>query len=53
MDRKGFGDDQPARAMQDLRTRLHSLSCDGMGKKRRATTLFRYVRATQESTLGG
>jgi len=43
MDRKGFGDDQLARdvrkaqqAMQDLRMRLHSLSCDGMGKTRRA-----------------
>jgi hypothetical protein len=42
MDRKGFGDDQLARdvrkaqqAMQELRMRLHSLSCDGMGKKRR------------------
>ena len=43
MDRQGFGDDPLAdgvreaqRAMQDLRIRLHSLSCDGMGKKRRA-----------------
>jgi imidazolonepropionase-like amidohydrolase len=37
MDRKGFGDDRLAadvrkaqQAMQDLRMRLHSLSCDGM-----------------------
>jgi 50S ribosomal subunit-associated GTPase HflX len=42
MDRKGFGDDQlgrdvrkAQRAMQDLRTRLPSLSCIGMGTKRR------------------
>jgi hypothetical protein len=43
MDRNGFGDDQLARdvrkaqqAMQELRMRLHSLSCEGMGKTRRA-----------------
>jgi len=42
MDRKGFGDDQLAadvrkaqHTTQDLRMRLYSVLCEGMGKKRR------------------